>query len=145
MTQPDGPARPRPNNLGLLQKMKTAYDCEIGQVPNMETQNERPFPKQSIGGGLIMSGKSISFKRGDTFQLEGTRTNRSGAAVDLSGLTISSQARVGSFVDDLTVSITSAATGEFILSATAAETELWPLGNQTVLIRLVPHSNVCYR
>ena len=95
----------------------------------METQNERPFPKQSIGGGLIMSGKNISFKRGDTFQLEGTRTNRTGAAVDLSGLTISSQARVGSFVDDLTVSITSAATGKFTLSAAAAETELWPLGN----------------
>lgn len=76
-----------------------------------------------------MSGQSINFKRGDTLRLECVRTDSAGLPVDLSTLAISSQVRAGSFVDDMVSVITSPLAGEFTLSATAAQTSLWPVGN----------------
>lgn len=63
-------------------------------------------------------------KRGDTFSAVCQRVG-----VDITSTTIRSQIRAGTWRQDLTVTKTNAATGEFTLSATAADSELWPLGN----------------
>lgn len=70
----------------------------------------------------------IYHKRGDTFTYYARWTQGdSDIPVDLTGLTITSQVRAGSFVDDLTITVTNAENGEFIISATAASTMLWPI------------------
>lgn len=69
---------------------------------------------------------TIPVKRGDTFSAVCQREG-----VDITATTIRSQIRSGSFRQDLTVTKTNAAAGEFTLSATAADAELWPIGNAT--------------
>lgn len=62
-------------------------------------------------------------KRGDTFSAVCQRVG-----VDITSTTIRSQIRAGSWRQILTVVKTNAATGEFTLNATAADTVLWPVG-----------------
>ena len=62
-------------------------------------------------------------KRGDTFEALCQRVG-----VDITTTTIRSQIRAGSWVQDLLVTKTNAATGEYTLSATAADAEIWPIG-----------------
>lgn len=82
-----------------------------------------------------MALKSINFKRGDTFSLLCTRQDSAGAPVNLTGYTITSTARVGtSFSDILTVTITSAAAGQFTLSETAANTANWPISSDASIM-----------
>ena len=69
---------------------------------------------------------TATVKRGDTFSAQCQRVG-----VDITATTIRSQIRAGSWVQELTVTKTNAATGEFTLSATAAQAELWPTGNAT--------------
>lgn len=64
-----------------------------------------------------------TIKRGDTFEALCQRVG-----VDITTTTIRSQIRAKSWVQDLLVTKTNAATGEYTLSATAADAELWPLG-----------------
>ena len=67
---------------------------------------------------------TTTIKRGDTFTALCQRVD-----VDITETVIRSQIRSGSWTQELTVTKTNEATGEFTLSATAAEAELWPLGN----------------
>lgn len=69
---------------------------------------------------------TATVKRGDTFQAQCQRVG-----VDITATTIRSQIRAGSWVQELTVTKTNAATGEFTLSATATQSKLWPVGNAT--------------
>ena len=69
---------------------------------------------------------TVPFKRGDTFSAQCQRVG-----VNITATTIRSQIRAGSWVQELTVAKTNAATGEFTLSATADQTELWPVGKAT--------------
>lgn len=70
----------------------------------------------------------IYHKKGDTFTYYARWTQGdSDIPVDLTGLTIASQVRAENFIDDLVVTITDAANGEFTISATAASTKLWPV------------------
>ena len=71
--------------------------------------------------------KTLDLKRGDTLAINCTRTNAAGAAMDLTGLEIASKVRSGGFSDDLTVTVTNAAAGQFTLARDAAGTALWPL------------------
>ena len=82
-----------------------------------------------------MALKSINFKRGDTFSLECTRKDNAGVAVNLTGYTITSTAKVGtSFSDSLTVAVTNAAAGQFTLSETAANTANWPISSDASIM-----------
>lgn len=71
---------------------------------------------------------SIVAKRGDTFTLTCTRTDSAGSAVDLSGVTIGAEMRLGATTITPTATITDAAAGEFKLTATAATAETWTVG-----------------
>jgi hypothetical protein len=62
-------------------------------------------------------------KRGDTFSAACQREG-----VDITATIIRSQIRSGAWVQELTVTKTNAATGEFTLSATPAQSEFWPIG-----------------
>ena len=76
-------------------------------------------------------------KRGDTFQALCQRVG-----VDITSTAIRSQIRAGSWVQDLTVTKTNAATGEYTLSATATDAELWPVGNAVWDIEYTDAGNV---
>lgn len=68
-------------------------------------------------------------KRGDTFSYSVVHTDSNGDPQDLTGMTVRSQVRYeGELVDTLTYTATSAADGEFTMSASAAATEEWPVG-----------------
>lgn len=69
---------------------------------------------------------TVPIKRGDTFSAQCQRVG-----VDITATTIRSQIRAGSWVQELTVTKTNAAAGEFTLSATATQSKLWPIGNAT--------------
>lgn len=68
---------------------------------------------------------TINFKRGDTLSLAGTYKVE-GVASSVDAMTIRSQVRTygGVLVQELTV-VKTGGTGEFTLSATAAQTALW--------------------
>jgi hypothetical protein len=68
---------------------------------------------------------AIEVKRGDSFSLFCTRTDADGDAVNLTGVTVTSQMRYRSELIDLTPTIVSAAAGTFTLTADAAATESW--------------------
>lgn len=84
---------------------------------------------------------TFSHKRGDTFALACSAEN-AGVAVDLTNYTISSQIRdtADSVIETLTVTKTSAVDGEFTMSATATQTELWTLGSHQCDIEFVSAS-----
>jgi len=84
-----------------------------------------------------MASKTINFKRGDTFSLSCTRVNSAGEAVDITGLTLTSQVRSDAFVDDLTTAIVSGAAGTFTLSATATDSAAWPIAKLNCDVRFV--------
>ena len=67
---------------------------------------------------------TVAVKRGDTFSAQCQRVG-----VDITATTIRSQIRLGAWRQELAVTKTNAATGEFTLSATAAQSALWPTGN----------------
>lgn len=77
-----------------------------------------------------MSGETtLVFKRGDTFSADCTAwlDDAMTEPRPLTGVTIESAARFARFSQQFTVSITDAENGEFNISATAAETALWPV------------------
>lgn len=69
----------------------------------------------------------IEIKRGDLLSLDVVRTDVNGAPVNLTGMTITSQARITGFSANLTVTVINAAAGQLRLSAAAAATALWPV------------------
>lgn len=69
---------------------------------------------------------TATVKRGDTFHAACQRVG-----VNITSTVIRSQLRAGTWRQDLTVTKTNAATGEFTLTATAADAELWPVGVAT--------------
>ena len=69
----------------------------------------------------------VYHKRGDTLSLSAVWLDSNNDPVDLTGYTVESQVRAVGFVDDLTVTITDATAGEFVLSATATDTSMWPV------------------
>lgn len=69
----------------------------------------------------------VYHKRGDTLSLNVTWLDSNNDPVSLTGYTIESQVRAVGFVDDLTVTVTDAVAGEFVISATAIDTTLWPI------------------
>jgi hypothetical protein len=77
--------------------------------------------------------KTLRHKRGDTFIAACVRRHPvTGAVLDITSTTIQAQVRRGSFVATLSVAVTSAAAGEYTLSATAAQTASWPAGGLAV-------------
>lgn len=72
----------------------------------------------------------ITHKRGDTFSYYGTVT-LNGSPVDITSWTITSQLRDAAdvVIQDFTVTTTDAAGGEYLLSATPADTADWAPGN----------------
>jgi len=77
----------------------------------------------------------IELKRGDQLALDVTRMDEAGNPVDLTGLTITSQAKISGFVANLTVTVTNAAAGQLRLSAPATATALWPVASLSVDIK----------
>ena len=65
-------------------------------------------------------------KRGDTFLLAGTRADKSGNPVVITGMTITSKVRRVAYQQALVVTITDPANGAFSLSQ--ADTSTWPIG-----------------
>ena len=84
---------------------------------------------------------AFTHKRGDTFELNSTLENE-GVPVDITNFTITSQVRQSddTLVQALTVSVTDAVAGEFTISATAAETEVWEPGKLECDIEFVEPS-----
>ena len=72
---------------------------------------------------------TIKHKRGDTFELACTLEN-AGVAVDITNITITSQAREAddTLLQALTITKTAATNGEFSVSATSTQTESWAVG-----------------
>jgi len=71
------------------------------------------------------------FIRGDDFEIPMTLTNPDdgGAVVPITGWIITSQVRYArKLIDDLTVTLTNAAAGEFSISLPKEDTALWPAG-----------------
>jgi uncharacterized membrane protein len=69
----------------------------------------------------------IEIKRGDALALDITRVDASANPISLTGMTITSQAKISGFAANLTVTIVNAALGQIRLSATAAATAAWPI------------------
>jgi hypothetical protein len=69
----------------------------------------------------------IEVKRGDELSLDVTRVDANGVPVNLTGKTVTAQAKVGTFSATLTVTMVNAVAGQFRLSATAAATAAWPV------------------
>lgn len=69
----------------------------------------------------------IEIKKGDQFILDVTRMDANGDPVNLTGITITSQAKLPGFAANLTVTLVDAPTGQFRLSATGATTATWPV------------------
>lgn len=78
--------------------------------------------------------QSIDFKRGDTLSLSCARKDSLGAAVNLTGVTITSSVKMGAFTDTLTVTVTNAAGGLFTLTRAAASTALWPVSSDASIM-----------
>ncbi|MDA3888350.1 MAG: hypothetical protein PF443_05975, partial [Allgaiera sp.] len=70
---------------------------------------------------------TINFKRGQTFVAYCQRLDANGAAVNLTGVAITSSLGAAAFSASLTTAITDAANGKFTLSATATATKAWPV------------------
>jgi hypothetical protein len=73
---------------------------------------------------------TISHKRGDTFELTCSLENQ-GNDVDMTGWSIAAQLRKtdDTLVQDMTVTVTDAAAGEFKITAADTETDDWPIEN----------------
>jgi hypothetical protein len=69
----------------------------------------------------------IYHKRADTFTLSCVWRDAAGSPVNLSGYIIASQVRTETFVDNLVVTVTNAANGEFTVTRAASFTALWPI------------------
>lgn len=69
----------------------------------------------------------FKIKRGEVLSLDFTRKDAAGAAVDITNDTITASVQLRDFTAALTVTKTNAVAGEFTISATAAQTQLWPV------------------
>mgnify|MGYP001810436662 CR=1 FL=1 len=67
-------------------------------------------------------------KRGDTFAVSIERDNDDGSPFNITATVIASQVRRRGFVQTLTVTKTNPTAGLLAVSATAAQTALWPPG-----------------
>jgi hypothetical protein len=70
---------------------------------------------------------TINFKRGSTFVIYCQRQDSTGAAVNLTGVTLTSQIRGLGYSFALTTAITDATNGKFTVSATPADNIAWPV------------------
>lgn len=73
----------------------------------------------------------ITVKSGNDFSVVRYIKDSAGDAVDLTGMTVASEVRAavgGELVATLTSTISDAVTGEVTLSATAVQTDAWPIG-----------------
>ena len=69
----------------------------------------------------------IRHKRGDTFTATVTYRDSTGTLVDLAGYTVRCQVKNGSGVLIEALTVTHVSTGVVTISATAAQTALWPI------------------
>lgn len=69
----------------------------------------------------------IEIKRGDRLDLDIIRVDADGNPVNLTGMTITAQAKITGFSANLTVTVVAAAAGHLRLSCPAASTALWPV------------------
>lgn len=77
-----------------------------------------------------MSHVVYNFKRGDDFNIPMTLTDpdNNGTPVDMTGWTVSAQARYGkNLIETFSCVITDAVQGQFAITAPAANTALWPV------------------
>ena len=78
----------------------------------------------------------MQFKRGDTFVLAATYRDDAGNPANLAGYTVRAQVRHGRrLVDELSFAATDLAQGSFTMSASAAQTAAWPIGEVACDIR----------
>lgn len=71
---------------------------------------------------------NLTVKRGDTFSVLCQKVDESGNPLDISSYAITSTIKsVGGFTQNLSVSILDATTGQFVLNATATNTQGWPV------------------
>ncbi len=79
----------------------------------------------------------IEHIRGDTLLWPVTYRTSLGVPINITGYTITSQLRSvdGPLIESLTVVVTNAAAGEITLSATAAQTAVWPIGSARYDVR----------
>jgi len=86
---------------------------------------------------------AFDHKRGDTFVLNSDVAS-DGVAADITNWTISSQIRdMGdTIVQSLTVTVTDAVNGRLKLSATPAQTALWPIGKMSCDIEFTDGSGI---
>lgn len=68
--------------------------------------------------------ESIEVKRGDTWEIQCTRTDSGGLPVDLAGITIAAEMQRGSWTVSLSSEVISASNGTFKLTKAAAQTAL---------------------
>jgi hypothetical protein len=84
---------------------------------------------------------TISHKRGDTFELTCSLENQ-GNDVDMTGWSIAAQLRKtdDTLVQDMTVTVTDAAAGEFKITAADTETDDWPIENLEIDVQFTEFS-----
>lgn len=84
---------------------------------------------------------TISHKRGDTFELTCSLENQ-GNDVDITGWSVAAQLRKtdDTLVQDMTVTVTDAAVGEFQITADDTETDDWPIENLEIDVQFTESS-----
>lgn len=84
---------------------------------------------------------TIAHKRGDTFELTCSLEN-GGNDVDITGWTVAAQLRKtdDTLVQAMTITVTNASAGEFIISASDTETDDWPIENLEIDVQFTEAS-----
>lgn len=84
---------------------------------------------------------TITHKRGDTFELTCSLENQ-GNDVDITGWTVAAQLRKtdDTLVQNMTITVTNAAAGEFTISAPDTETDDWPIENLEIDVQFTESS-----
>ena len=89
---------------------------------------------------------AITIKKGNDFQVTRFITDSAGAAIDLTGQVVTSEVRPTAesptLHGTLTVAIVNAAAGAVTLSATAAETDVMPVGQHKYDIKRTDNANI---
>ena len=77
-----------------------------------------------------MTGDTIIFRRGSTFEFQGQFKDSAGVAISLQGITPSIYETQGSGMQDVTIAVSDVLTGKFIVTLSANEAKKLPLGRQ---------------
>jgi len=78
-----------------------------------------------------MTGDTILFRRGSTFEFQGQFKDSAGAPVPLTGIVPGIYETQGAGMQDATITVTDTATGTFIVSLEAEEAKKLPLGRNS--------------